>query len=240
MNNDAFEQELSTLFNRRKAELEVPEIALDSVKSSNTSRRWWVKFLSVSSIAGGMSFGVFAVITYLLPAMESPKQIAQPHTAVMLDIPDVRHDEIEEKVNITPVLPPEPTASRPEVPDVPQPVPSGQLIAVVPETPELVLSVDDIALNELAAPTELPNLTHKVMPNYPADAIREEIGGIVTLSYQIDEQGHTQNITLLSDKSHHRLVKSAKKALQQWQYEHGNVTRAEPFTVTFEFKLPEN
>ncbi|WP_448550295.1 TonB family protein [Thalassotalea fusca] len=243
MNNDAFEQELSTLFERRKAELAVPEITLDAAQQSPKQRSLWAKFLGVFSIAGGMSFGVFAVITYLLPAMESPKQASQPHIPVMLDIPPAGNDEHVEKVVTTPALPPEPTTSRSDLPDAPQPqpVPTGQLVAVVPAVPELALSVNnDIAVGAMSAPPKLPNLTHKVMPNYPVDALREEIGGIVTLSYEIDEQGHITDIALLSDRSHSMLVKSAKKALQQWQYEHGNVTRAEPLTVTFEFKLPEH
>ena len=262
MNNDNFEQSLSTLFKRRKAALDVPEISLSSTQAGNKSKRLWMRLLSIFSIAGGMSFGVFAVITYLLPAEQQSQQATYHHTPVLLEDSSANTSEKPtfQVVDIPP-LPPEPKSARSDLPPMPATLPEIPAVEFTLNTskPSVVIPTQNTdSINQVSMPAILPDLVNKVMPEYPIEAVQKGLEGEVVLSYQIAESGSVENIELLSTDAPHVLVKSAKRALGQWQFAHGAQVNgkvngekvsgnkissekiyAEPIAVSFEFTLPK-
>jgi len=240
MSNESFEQELSTLFEQRKAALKVPEVSLEEPKKQSRPENIWVKLISILSVAGGMSFGVFAVISYLLPVEEIDHQTVDYHTPITWDdISIVENDGPELKVNITPSLPPEPRVARPQPPSVKSEV-APQQLSVVADAPNVVVPEQQVVvLDVVSKPETLPKLRYKVMPKYPTEAIRDAVEGTVTLSYRLDSQGNVVDIKSLSSGVPFILTKSARRALTQWRYASGTIANAQPLTVSFEFSLPE-
>lgn len=64
-----------------------------------------------------------------------------------------------------------------------------------------------------------PSLLEHVEPQFPADAYEDKTHSWVMLQYDIDANGHTTNIEVLSSYPDNRLHQEAIKAVQQWRFQ---------------------
>jgi len=88
-----------------------------------------------------------------------------------------------------------------------------------------------------------PTLVHKVPPQYPADAKKEGIEGVVVLNAVIAKDGSVRE-TSVKQAADPRLVEAARTAVAQWRYEpvrdkQGEVVEA-TITVTVRFRLDKS
>ena len=81
----------------------------------------------------------------------------------------------------------------------------------------------------------------RVDPVYPAEAVENNQEGSVTLQFDINEDGATDNITIVESKPANIFNDSAKTALAQWQYkpriQGGKAQRQTDLLVQLDFKL---
>lgn len=86
-----------------------------------------------------------------------------------------------------------------------------------------------------------PRLIKKVEPEYPAEASRKRIEGLVILEATTDKEGNVSDVRVLKSKDP-LLDQAAMDALRKWKYEPFYIN-GEPkglvFTVTVRFKLKE-
>jgi TonB family protein len=85
-----------------------------------------------------------------------------------------------------------------------------------------------------------PRAIHKVAPQYPEDAKKEGVQGVVVLDAVIAEDGSVRE-TRVQKGEDARLVDAARAAVGQWRYEPVRDENGEPmellFTVTIRFAL---
>jgi len=85
-----------------------------------------------------------------------------------------------------------------------------------------------------------PKVIHKVAPQYPEDAKKEGVQGVVILDAVIAEDGTVRETRVVQGEDA-RLVEAARAAVGQWRYEPVRDEDGEPmellFTVTIRFAL---
>jgi protein TonB len=83
-------------------------------------------------------------------------------------------------------------------------------------------------------------IAKKVRPEYPADAKKDHIQGVVVMKVTIDKEGNVHNLQLIS--GHPALAQSAIDAVKQWKYKpyllNGEPVEVET-QVTVNFTLAE-
>jgi len=81
----------------------------------------------------------------------------------------------------------------------------------------------------------------RIEPMFPQDAAIDGKQGFVTLSFDVDEQGDTNNIKVVATKPRGYFESSAKKALRKWKYlpkeENGKAVPVLNQTITLQFNL---
>lgn len=83
----------------------------------------------------------------------------------------------------------------------------------------------------------LPRATRVVRPQYPSSALRSEIEGTITLSFQIATDGRASSIEVVdADPSLARLETTAIAALEQWRFEQPESTSGR-YQQEFSFNL---
>ncbi len=87
--------------------------------------------------------------------------------------------------------------------------------------------------------TAIPKV--RINPRYPRVAAQNGIEGYVTLSFDINPMGATENITIIEQKPRGVFDKAARKALSKWKYKpkmQDNIAVAQPGqTITLQFNL---
>ena len=95
--------------------------------------------------------------------------------------------------------------------------------ASLPTKPTLAQKAEMPEKEELAEKEEQPknelSPVDVVYPKYPVDAARNEIEGSVTLSFDINHQGHPENITIVESVPEGVFDEQATLAFKQWRYE---------------------
>lgn len=86
-----------------------------------------------------------------------------------------------------------------------------------------------------------PIVTKQVSPFYPAIAAKKMLDGSVTLKFDIDKQGRTKNIQVISSQPGKIFDRAAKNALKKWIYkpkfENGVAVEQKAMTVILDFRL---
>jgi TonB family protein len=91
------------------------------------------------------------------------------------------------------------------------------------------------ALQRLRRPESIPGnfhqarLIHRVSPNYPKEARKQHIEGLVRLQVLIDKKGKTRVLKTISGDA--LLTEAATKAVQKWRYE-PTFLNGQPIEVT--------
>jgi len=85
-----------------------------------------------------------------------------------------------------------------------------------------------------------PKVVHKVAPQYPEDAKKERVQGVVVLDAVIAEDGTIRETRVVQGEDA-RLIEAARTAVGQWRYEPVQDEDGKPleliFTVTIRFAL---
>lgn len=85
-----------------------------------------------------------------------------------------------------------------------------------------------------------PKLIKTVNPQYPPEALKQKVEGVVVMEAVIDTKGLVKDVKVL--EGHDLLNAAAVEALKQWQYEPylvDGVAKTVKFTVVMKFKLTE-
>ena len=84
----------------------------------------------------------------------------------------------------------------------------------------------------------------RVPPAYPEKAAQDNVEGFVVLSFDITETGATDNVTVVKSKPAGVFDKSAKVALEQWEYkpriQGGKGVKQTGLLVQLDFQLSAN
>jgi TonB family protein len=111
-------------------------------------------------------------------------------------------------------------------------------VFIEPEAPGKVTASPN-AISVTDGITE-PKPVATVQPNYPAEAKKEKIEGVVVLNLVIDTEGGVQNIAILEDPDP-RLTKAAVDAVKQWKFSPALDRKGNPVSVrsaiTIRFRL---
>ncbi len=201
-----------------------------------------VKFLTFAATSLVVTFGLFALMQYLI---KSDSEWTEPQAPVALIDPVFEEQEPEDIIEKT--LPP------PEAPKVtPKPLP-----------PEQASSSDDDSLNTglnnftLTPPvhqfTSVPNLQGaggdarpmvQIEPKYPIKAAQSGVEGWVKLVFDISAQGTVENVRVLEAEPKRVFESAAKRALKRWKYKpkmiEGKPAIQRDVLVQLEFNLDQS
>ncbi|WP_172731232.1 TonB family protein [Pluralibacter gergoviae] len=84
-----------------------------------------------------------------------------------------------------------------------------------------------------------PVKIHNVFPLYPARAMAERKTGIVTLRYDIDNDGNVQNLRVVRAEPAGYFERQARAAVRQWKYEPGKPFKDKKANIKFTLNRTE-
>ncbi|MGF1762901.1 energy transducer TonB [Aliivibrio kagoshimensis] len=144
---------------------------------------------------------------------------------------------------------------RPKTPQQPQSLALNselQSSVSVASLPNTVPSITIAAVTDFGVAISMPSLVgleknqqaiplYQVEPKYPPRALKRGMQGYVTLAFNIDEQGRTQDITVVEVEPSQIFVRSAIRALKKTKYQpklvNGKAVKQLNQKKKFEFKI---
>jgi len=231
MSSDNFDNEMSKLYQQRKAQVIAPHINLEAPSKNN--RLSSISLLGIFSAAGIASFGIMAIISHL---SNSPADKVPLYNSLhKVDIAKITPVEEQEKVIAIPQpLPPKPVIKQPKITD--RLNANKQMNDKVIE-PEILASaqVQRVIVPQLKEPELALKPIYKVLPKYSLSSLHLIQSGEIQLKYQITPAGAVKNISVVKSSVSRKLQQSAKKALAQWQYPPSHKFK-KSYEIIFEFK----
>jgi len=231
MSSDNFDNEVSKLYQQRKAQIIVPQI--DLKQPSKTRRLSTTALLSIFSAAGIASFGIMAIISHL--SNSQVKKAINYNASHQIEVTKIIPiKEVEKTVSIQQPLPPKPIIKQPKEtspPDIKRQVNQSYI------APESIGSgqVQIITLPQLKEPKLAVKPVYKVLPKYALNSLQSKRSAKIQLKYKITPAGEVENIIIVKSSVNRKLQLAAKKALAQWQYAPNNNFK-ESYEIIFEFK----
>jgi len=229
MKDDNFDEEIAQLYQKRKAQIVAPSIALN--KKLKTKRYSMSKLLSILFASGITSFGIFALISHL--ANEPVKAGNVISTIQPIELVKVIPEKIEPAAIIV-------KAKMPPKPIIKQPSTNKKTASITQQ--RVAARIDTLNIPEIQV-VRLPQITEpilaikpvfKVMPKYPIQAQHQKQSGVIRLRYEINPSGNVENINVVNSDVSRDLEKSAKRALSKWRYD-ANDTFLDSYEIIFEF-----
>jgi len=196
------------------------------------------KILTITSLAGATTFGLFALMAYVV----NNDQIVPVET---LPTPIVEFAQIQDEK-------PANTRVRFENNPPPTPKPMPRTFEAPAETS--VEGEFDFGNPVIKIADAGPSLTMgggtrdsearpvvRINPKYPIDAARDGIEGWVKLRFDIDAVGSVTNIEIIDAEPKRVFNKAARQALRKWKYraksEDGKTTVQQGLTVQLDFNI---
>jgi len=210
MENNAFDQQLSTLYQQRKQQVIAPKINIEQLQQEKKRSNFYklMMFLFFGSIS---SFAVMAIITHL--ATSSTGTPNKDNTSIEIEtvsaapVPKARVVTVKSQPLI-------PMQSLPQVP--------SSIVQVEHNNKPSDHEVNKEHLQLIPPPitieADLPLPIYKEMPNYPVHQLLEDKDGKVQFSYRIDDQGKVFDIKVESGIKYGEFTNKAKEALESWRY----------------------
>lgn len=198
------------------------------------------KLISVFTISGFTTFGLFAFMAYLISSDQIG--ITQGTPPVTIDF-----------VQLPKESKPEPFVRKQFQP--PEPPPVMEMSKVTPELTEVssdynytpsVINLqtsitDGVTMNGPQDQDARPVV--RVNPKYPMDALRNGIQGWVKLAFDINEIGQVINVKVIDSEPKRVFDKAAKQALSKWKYRaksiDGKQVQQQNFTVQLDFNMEQ-
>ncbi len=238
MTGKNFDKDLQQLYQQRKSQVLAPEVTALNMQKTQRRHHTWSGKLAILMMGGAASFGILAIVSHLAKAPQVNKVVDNTNHQVSLN-KVVPEKELENAIVVKPVLP-----AKPAIPPVPDNSQSLPVAAVKPQarTADFTLPINIaqvVQLPDIAKPEAEIIPHYKVMPKYPASAIKAKQSGAVKLSYKINDNGQVYDINIVDEKRNRALTRAAKQALTQWQYAPEQASK-NSVEVIFEFKLPKS
>jgi periplasmic protein TonB len=196
------------------------------------------KLLSIG-LAIGLSFLMFLGMTWMIKPAAMVVD-AEPTPPISIDYKEVEN-KIKDKDRILPKF------EKPDLPQIsselsesPKPNRTHPKIERVAFNPKsVVIKTGIFAAGGNGDSSAIPKV--RINPRYPRVAAQDGIEGYVTLTFDINALGGTENISIIDQKPRGVFNKAARKALAKWKYKpkmKDNVAIAQPGqTITLEFNL---
>ena len=237
MSHDDFDDEMSKLYQQRKAQTIVPNISLD--KPAKRRKLSPLSIFAIFSSAGIASFGIIAVISHF---SSSPVKKATfnniKHNVVMADATLKTTDESDQSINIVQPIPPKPLVNKAEK----SPILLAEKEAIheyIEPNAMAAPMIKIVTLPQLKEPELAIQPIYKILPQYPANSLKDMQSGEIQLRYQILQDGTVSNINIVKSSVNKLLQQSAKKALAKWQYAPSDNFK-ENYEIIFEFTMIKN
>lgn len=201
-----------------------------------------VRFLVSLLLGAAVTFGLFAVMAFLISSSDRSQEEPQEDIIVEVNTTPPK-SSAEQRRRVPP--PPPPPPKQPPKPAAPEPEQSNNVAGGISfNAPSLDMSgsVDSLSgpgdgfmRDGEAAPI------FRLNPKYPPQAARDGIEGWVKLSFAIDTDGSVMDIKVIDSKPKRIFNKEAKKALKKWRYKpqviDGKVQVSPGHTVQLDFKM---
>ncbi|MEP1740731.1 MAG: TonB family protein [Kangiellaceae bacterium] len=196
------------------------------------------KLLSII-LAMGLSFLMFLGMTWMIkPEILMVETKPTPPISIVYKETD---DEPKDKIRVLPKFEkPDLPAVVSEVSESPKPnkvQPRIEHVAYHPKN--VVVSTGIFGSSGNGDASAVPKV--RIDPRYPRVAAQNGLEGYVTLTFDINSMGATENISIVDQKPRGVFAKAARKALAKWKYKpkmEGNVAVAQPGQkITLEFNL---
>ena len=198
------------------------------------------KLLSVFTIAGVITFGLFAFMAYLISSDQVG--ITQGPPPVIIDIVQIPEETKPEVIPRKQFQPPEPppvmemSKLTPELTEV-----SSDYDYTTPNLNILSNITDEVTMN--GQPDQDARPIVRVNPKYPMDAIRNGTQGWVKLAFDISEIGQVINVKVIDSEPKRVFDKAARQALRKWKYRaksiDGKQVKQQNFTVQLDFNMEQ-
>ncbi len=235
MSADNFDNELSSLYQQRKQQIQAPVIeVMNETKPVKENRSAW-HIIALLITGGAASFGIMAVITHFAkPPVHGASNQYQQYSVRVVEVIEVKPEEAT-LPSIKQPLPPKPESLPPKHTE--NSLVHQDTIALATTGLSVNKTLSDMVnvpkINQLAIAV-VP--THKVMPEYPKSALYSRKSGTIKLQYRISDEGRVVDIIGLNTHGNRLLERSAKQALMQWRYPpaSGSEQRLE---IEFEFDI---
>ncbi|WP_284207537.1 hypothetical protein [Thalassotalea eurytherma] len=227
MSNKDFEQDLAQLYQQRKANLDAPNIDLDS--NPTAVRKPAIKSAFLVIGGGLFSAATFAVMTYLIKQPAEPLPIAPTSTPAVVEIKinKARQDsagvQAQEPLPEPPIVKARPTSTLSK-----------------PTEDHHVLAEDVSVINVPNLNISIPKLQHQQYRIEPVYKVLPDIkkldveNSMVKLRYDIDESGRVINIDKLDSTADRQVLRVTKRALSQWRYPAPSLPQ-QGLVIVFEF-----
>jgi len=198
------------------------------------------KLLSLFTIAGATTFGLFAFMSYLISSDQVG--ITQGPPPVIIDIvqtPEETKPEVISRKQLQPPKPPpvmEVSKLTPELTEI-----SSDYDYTTPKV-NLVSNITD-GVKIIGQPDQDARPIVRVNPKYPMNALRNGTQGWVKLAFDISEIGQVINVKVVNSEPKGIFDKAAKKALRKWKYRaksiDGKQVKQHNFTVQLDFSMEQ-
>ena len=198
------------------------------------------KILSIFTLAGITTFGLFAFMAFLV----SSDQVAilKGDPTVIIDIVALPDESKPEIVVRNPLQPPEPPPAM-ETDRLPPTV--AEVSTAFTYTPSDMniksVNTDTMLMGNQSDQDARPVV--RVNPKYPMGALRNGVQGWVKLVFDISEIGEVINVKVLDSEPKRVFDKAAKQALRKWKYRaksiDGKQVQQKNFTVQLDFNMEQ-
>lgn len=196
------------------------------------------RILTITSIAGATTFGLFAFMAFLVNNDQVVPAEAEPTIVVeFAQIPDERPAEVRKPFQNNPPPAPKPMPRTFEAPtetsvdgefDYGNPV-----VQIASAGPSLTMGGG--SRDSDARPVV------RINPKYPTGAARDGVEGWVKLRFDINEIGGVTNIEVIDAEPKRVFNKAARQALRKWKYraksEDGKTMVQKGLTVQLDFNM---
>ncbi|GLX78269.1 protein TonB [Thalassotalea insulae] len=198
------------------------------------------KLLSVFSIAGITTFGLFAFMAHLISSDQVG--ITQGPPPITIDIVQLPEETKAKPFVRKPFQPPEPPPIMELSKVTPELTEVNSEFSYTPDDLKLVNNITDSATMN-AQPDQDASPIVRVNPKYPMDALRNGIQGWVKLTFDISEIGQVINVKVVDSEPKRIFDKAAKQALRKWKYRaksiDGKHVKQQNFTVQLDFNMEQ-
>jgi len=198
------------------------------------------KTLSIFTLAGITTFGIFAFMAFLISSDQVGIQEGLPPVIIdIVEIPDETKPETLVRKQFQPPEPPPVMDSDrvpPEITEV-----SSEFTYTQSDMNIQSVTTDTVIMNSQSDQDARPIV--RVNPKYPIDALRNGIQGWVKLAFDISDIGQVINVKVIDSQPKRVFDKAARQALRKWKYRaksiDGKQVQQQNFTVQLDFNMEQ-
>ncbi|SET33258.1 energy transducer TonB [Thalassotalea agarivorans] len=201
-----------------------------------------VRFIVSIFVGAGITFGLFAVMAFLVQGGKGPNEEKLDNIVVEINTTPPE-SAAETRRRVPPPAPPPPPKTPPK-PQAPEPETNSAQGGMNFNMPSLDLGGASTGLGDPSAgfgrDGEATPMV-RIEPKYPPQAARDGKEGWVKLSFTINEVGGVEDVKVIDAKPKRIFDKEARRALRKWKYKpkvvDGKPQKQFGLTVQLDFKM---